>query len=100
MTPQLSIRFSKNTEMSFPCDGSLIHSYCRMCQGTSTGATGKRNSDKPKKYWPPSDGGELTDTSGLVGFRKTLPCEGMSENASHIAKNSRRKGTLSNYESA
>ena len=51
----------------------------------------------PKIYCPPIDGGELNDTSGLVGFRKTLLCEGISENASHIIANSRRKG---NYESA
>ena len=43
-----------------------------LCQGTSAAAPGKRNSDKSKKYCPPIDGGELTDTSGLVGFRKTL----------------------------
>ena len=36
----------------------------------------------------------------MVGFRKTLFCEEISENASHIITNSRRKGTLSNDESA
>ena len=71
-----------------------------LCQGTSAAAPGTRNSDKPKKYCPPIDGGELIDTSGLVGFRTTLLCEGISENTSHIITNSRRKGTLTNYESA
>ena len=71
-----------------------------LCQGSSAAAPGTRNSDKPKKYCPSIDGGELIDTSCLVGFRETLLCEGISENASHIITNSRRKGTLSNYESA
>ena len=71
-----------------------------LCQGTKAAAPRKRNADKPKKYCPPIDGGELIDTGGLVGFRKTIWCEGISENASHIITNSRRKGTLSNYESA
>ena len=71
-----------------------------LCQGTSVAAQWKRNSDKPKKYCPPIDGGELIDTSGLVCFRKTRFCEGISENAFHIITNCRRKGTLSNYESA
>ena len=71
-----------------------------LCQGTSAAAPGTRNSDKPKNYCPPIDGGELIDTSGLVGFRTTLLCEGISENTSHIITNSRRKGTLTNYESA
>ena len=71
-----------------------------LCQGNSAAAPGTRNSDKPKNYCPPIDGGERIDTSGLVCFRKTLLCEGISENASHIITNSRRKGTLSNYESA
>ena len=53
-------------------------------QGPSAAAPGKRNSDKPKRYCPPIDEGELIGTSGLVGFRKTLLCEGISENASHI----------------
>ena len=69
-------------------------------QGPSAAAPGTRNSDKPKKCCPPIDEGELIGTSGLVGFRKTLLCEGISENASHIITNSSRKGTLSNYESA
>ena len=58
-----------------------------------------QNSEKPKKYCPLIDGEELIDTSSLAGFRKTLLCEGISENASHIIVNFRRKGTLSNYES-
>ena len=37
-----------------------------VCQGTSAAAPRKRNSDKPKKSYPPIDGGELTDTSDLV----------------------------------
>ena len=65
-------------------------------QGTSAAASGKRNSDKSKKYCPFTDGGELIDTSGLVGFRETLLFEGIAENASHIVTGSRRKGTLSN----
>ena len=71
-----------------------------LSQGTSAAAPGKRDSDKPKKYCSPIYGGELIDTSGLVGFRKTLLCEGISENTSHIITNSRQEGTLSNYESA
>ena len=71
-----------------------------MCQGTSAAAPGKRNYDKSIKYCSPIDGEELIDISCLVGFRKTLLREGISENASHIITNSRRKGTLSNYESA
>ena len=71
-----------------------------LCEETrAAAAPGTRNSDKPKIYCPPIDGGELIDTSGLVGVRKTLLCEGISENASHIITNSRRKGTLSNFES-
>ena len=70
-----------------------------LCQGTSAAAPGTRNSEKPQKYCPPIDAGELIDTSSLVDFRKTLLCEGISENASHIIANSRRKGTHSNYES-
>ena len=71
-----------------------------LCQGTSAAAPGKRNSDKPKKYCPPIDGRKLIDISGQVSFMKTLLCGGISENASHIITNSRRKGTLSNYGSA
>ena len=71
-----------------------------LFQGTSATAPGKRNSDKPKRYCPPIDGGERINTSGFIGFRKTFLCEGISENTSHIITNSRRKGTLSNYESA
>ena len=43
-----------------------------LCQVTSTTATEKRNSDKPKKYCPYINGGDLIDARGLVGFRKTL----------------------------
>ena len=72
-----------------------------LSQGTSAAATSKRNSDdKPKNYCPPNDGGKLIDISSLVGFRKTLSCERISENLSLILTNSRRKGALSNYESA
>ena len=71
-----------------------------LCKRTSAAAPGTKNSYKSKKYCPPIDGGELIDTSGLVGFRKTLLHEGISENTSHIITNSRRKSTLSNYESA
>ena len=71
-----------------------------LCQGTSTPATRKKSSDKPKKFCPPIYGGELIDTSCLVGFRKALSCEGISENASHIITNFRRNVTPSNYESA
>ena len=71
-----------------------------LCQGTSAAAPGARNSKNPKKYCPPIDGRELIENSGLVGFRKTLLYEGISENVSHIITNSRRKGTFSNYESA
>ena len=46
-----------------------------LCQGTSAAAPGTRNSEKPQKYCPPIDAGELIDTSGLVGLRKTLLCE-------------------------
>ena len=70
-----------------------------LCQGTSAAAPGIRNSDKPKEYCPLIDGRELFNTSGLVGFRKALLCEGISENVSHIITNSRRKGTLSKYAS-
>ena len=70
------------------------------CQGTSAAAPRKRNSDMPKKYCPFIDGGELICTSNLVGFKKTLLCEGNSENTYQIITNSRRKGTLTNYESA
>ena len=37
-----------------------------LCQGTSAAAPRKRNPDKPKKSYPPTDCGELTDTSHLV----------------------------------
>ena len=43
-----------------------------LCQVTSTAAPGKRNSDKPKKYCPPINGGDLIDAMVLFGFRKTL----------------------------
>lgn len=64
-----------------------------LCQGTSAAATGKRNSNKPKKYSPPIDGGS-------VGFRKVLSCEKISGNTFHIIKKSRGKDTLSSYKSA
>ena len=70
-----------------------------LCPGTIATAPGTRNFDKPKKYVPSIDGGELIDSSGWVGFRKTLFCEGISENVAHIITNSRRKGTISNYKS-
>ena len=66
-----------------------------LCQGK-----GKRNTDKSEKYCPAIYDKELIDTSNLVGFRKSFSCEGISENASCIITNPRRKGTLSNYESA
>ena len=59
-----------------------------LCQETSAAALGKRNSNKPKEYCPSIDSGELIDTSDLAGFRKTLLCEGILENASHIIANS------------
>ena len=59
-----------------------------QCQGTSATAPGTRYSDKPKKYCPPIDGGEVIDTSDLAGFRKTLFCQRISENASYIITNS------------
>ena len=71
-----------------------------LCPGTSAAAPVTRNFDKPKKYIPSIDGGELIDTSSWVGFRKILLCEGISEDVSHIITNSRRKGTFSNYKSA
>ena len=71
-----------------------------LCQETSAAAALTRNSDKPKKYCPLIDGWELIDTSGLVCFRKTFFCEGISDNAFHIITNSKRKDTLANYESA
>ena len=49
-----------------------------LCQGTSAAAPGERNSDKPRKYYPPIDGGDLIDTSVLVGFRKILFFERIS----------------------
>ena len=75
---------------------TLHHLY----PGTSAAAPGTRNFDKPKKYIPSIDGGKFIDTSGWVGFRKTLLREEISENVSHIITNSRRKGTFSNYKSA
>ena len=56
-------------------------------QGTSATATGKKTSDKSKKYCPPIDGGELIGFSDLVGFWETLLCEGISVNVSHIITN-------------
>ena len=60
----------------------------------------KRNSHKPEKCYLSTDDGELIETNGLIDFKKTLLFEGISENTFHIITNSRRKGTLSNYESA
>ena len=60
----------------------------------------KRNSHKPEKCYLSTDDGELIETSGLIDFKKTLLFEGISENTFHVITNSRRKGTLSNYESA
>ena len=70
-----------------------------FCQGNSVAST-RKNSDKSKKYCLPIDGGEIVGTSGLVSFRKTLLNEGISENASHIIKNSRKNYTLSKCEPA
>ena len=70
-----------------------------LCQETSAASPGKINSENLQKYCPPIDGGEPIETSGLLDFRKTLLCEGILENACHVITNSRRKGTLSNYES-
>ena len=75
---------------------TLHHLY----PGTRAAAPVTRNFDKPKKYIPSIDGGKFIDTSGWVGFRKTLLREEISENVSHIITNSRRKGTFSNYKSA
>ena len=52
------------------------------------------------KYCTLTEGGELIGANSLVGFRKTLLCEGISENTSYNITNRRRKDTLSNYESA
>ena len=41
-----------------------------LCQGNSAAATGTRNSDKTNKYCTSIGGGELIDTSGLVGLEK------------------------------
>ena len=69
-----------------------------LCQGTSATATGTRNSDKTKNIVHPLVvENSLTLAAWLVW--KSLLCEGISENASHIIPNFRRKGTLSNYES-
>ena len=78
----------------------LLKTFKPLCQRSSADVSGTITSDKPKKYCQSIDGGELIDTSGLVGFRKTLLCEEISENASYIITNSRQKGTLSNYQSA
>ena len=50
-----------------------------LCQRTSAAAPGKKNSNNLLKYCLPIDGIELIDTSGLVGFRKTLLYEGILE---------------------
>ena len=80
------------TSLEYPTTGP--RTLKPLCQGTSAAAPGIRNSDKPKKYCPPIDGGELINTSGLVAFRKTLWSEGISENTFHIISNSRPNGTL------
>ena len=93
-----SSHHSDRTSLEYPI--TVPRTLKPLFPQTGAAATGKRNFDKPKRYYPPIDGGELTDTSGLLGFRKTFSCEGISENASHIITNFRRKDTLSNKETA
>ena len=74
---------SDYTSLEYPT--IMVHrTFNPFCYGTSAAATWKRHSDKSKKYCSPIDGGELTDTSSLVGFTKTLSCEAILKNASHI----------------
>ena len=54
------------------CAPLLILTAPVWSEETSAATPGKRNSDKPKKYCPPTDGEEFIDTSRLFGFRKTL----------------------------
>ena len=83
---------SESTSLEYP---NMVPRILKpFCQGITAAAPGKINSEKPKKYCPSIDGGELIDASGLVGLRKTFLCEGSSENASDIIINSRREGTL------
>ena len=53
---------SNCTSLEYP---TMVPNYGTQ-QGTSAAAPQKRNSDKPKKSYPPIDCGELTDTSHLV----------------------------------
>ena len=71
-----------------------------LCQGTSAATPGTRNSDSPKNIVHSVTVENSLTLAAWVGFRKILFCEGISENASHIITNSRRKDTLSSYESA
>ena len=87
---------SNCTSLKFP---SMVPRTLKpQCQGTSVAAPVKRNSDKSKNIVH-----LLMMKNSLtlaVSFRKTHLCEGISENASYIIINCRRKGTLFNYESA
>jgi len=48
----------------------------------------------------PLDEGGISKSSGLACFRKTLETEGISGKAAVLISNSRRKGSISHYESA
>ena len=62
-----------------------------LCQETSAAAPGKRNSDKPKKYRPPCDGGFATVNlhksaiSALHEYIDGLPVENHSRICSLVS---------------
>ena len=76
-----------------------------LCQETSAAAKGHKILKSPKNIVHSlMVKNSLTlavwlDLGKPSCVRKTLLCEGISENASHIIVNFRRKGRLSNYES-
>ena len=57
-------------------------------------------SDKPTGPDTPSSETETAKASGMDCFRQSLASEGLSEQAADLIANSRRRGSISNYQSA
>ena len=100
---------SKSTEGTHQinhCDPSLADSTLVCSPVTNVCKEPNHASTKPITFTKPSGSSAPISTKrsasfdGMAGFRKNLATRGLLEDASMLISNSRRKGTLSRYESA
>lgn len=71
-----------------------------VCGHPSTHTVLSETPDQSSGEMSSADSGRKSDTSGLACFRRKLETEGISGKAATLISNARRKGSISNYESA